>query len=439
MAAVAPTRQPFASLDGARLRNLTNTKNKQNGMEEPSYTYDYIIAHRTHLCCLLQSTNSHSALPVTLSSSVKRRYSPSFDEIDSENIDPSTLKSSSKKAKNLDGNPVKPGKVSHFVLKSDNSSFASVNRPVITPKRLETARTSTRKPIAPSSAPPAAGRSPKSKRAGILSRRRVSSSPFTRVDPPSFGVSNGLPFSIDAALSGTVASYKPEPVQHVHVPTLQEAVPKNWMFEIHEDTIDEELGNLMNFGTQTLDISDDESRLAAKDDRGKENIPPADFRSMSNMQTVGATRPISRKDMMTDEPRTPLGDLVTSEFYAEGCDASSYIIVPAEKSDLSNEKSSDALGAKDIDTDALLAEPPTSETPQNDWTNLLAMVNASAKANTSDAPAQHEEAPAPIEIWESESAKGEDDVVVEGKMMSPLEDDTTSNDATGAVDAASVY
>ena len=28
----APSRQPFASLHGGRLRNMTNLKNKQNGM-----------------------------------------------------------------------------------------------------------------------------------------------------------------------------------------------------------------------------------------------------------------------------------------------------------------------------------------------------------------------------------------------------------------------
>jgi len=214
------------------------------------------------------------------------------------------------------------------------------------------------------------------------------------------------------------------------------------MFDIHEDTIDEELGNLMQFSTQTLDISDDESRLAAKDDRGKENIPPADFTSMTNVQTVGANRPVSRKDMMTDEPRTPLGDLDASEFYAEDCDASSYIIVPAEKSSLSNEKSYNALSTKDIDTSALLAKPTAPEGSQNDWNTLLAMVNASTKAQGLDALAtadQQEEAPAPIEIWESESAKGEDDTVVEGTMMLPLEDGTTGNDVAGAVYAASTY
>lgn len=31
----SPIRQPFGSLDGARLRNLTNTKNRQNGMSHP--------------------------------------------------------------------------------------------------------------------------------------------------------------------------------------------------------------------------------------------------------------------------------------------------------------------------------------------------------------------------------------------------------------------
>lgn len=381
---------------------------------------------------------------MTLSSPVKRRHSPSFDDVDSENIDPSIFNSPTKKAKNFDGNPIKPGKVSHFVLKSDHSSLASVSRPIKTPKRLETARSSTRKPAAPSSAPPAAGRSPKSKRFGILSRRRVSSSPFTRVDPPSFGQSqsNYLPFSIDAALSGTVTSYKPEPAQDVPVATLEESVPKGWMFDIHEDTIDEELGNLMEFGTQTLDISDDESRGATKDDRGKENIPPADFHLLTNVQTVGATRPASRKDMMTDEPRTPLGDLEASEFYAEGCDTSSYIIVPAEKSSLSNEKSYDALGAKDVDTSSILANAAPAAESQNGWKDLLAMVDASIKAKALDALVEADkqvDTAAPIEIWESESAKDEDDIVVEGTMMSPLEDGATGNDVTGAVDAASSY
>ncbi len=91
--------------------------------------------------------------------------------------------------------------------------------------------------VEPSSAPTVTGRSPKSKRIDILSRRRVSSSPFTRVDPPAFskgGSHDGVPFSLDAALSGTVSSYKP--VQSVDVLTLKESIPKTWIFDIREDT-----------------------------------------------------------------------------------------------------------------------------------------------------------------------------------------------------------
>ena len=40
----SPHRQPFASLDGARLRNLSNTKNRQNGMMTSTLQH----AHRHH-------------------------------------------------------------------------------------------------------------------------------------------------------------------------------------------------------------------------------------------------------------------------------------------------------------------------------------------------------------------------------------------------------
>ena len=353
---------------------------------------------------------------MTLASPVKRRYSPpSFDDIDSENVDPSLLASPSKKAKNLAGYPVKPAKVSHFVLKQADSAPASIARPIITPRRLETAR-STRKVTGPNSAPAAAGRSPKSKRVGILSRRRVSSSPFTRIDPPAYGLSNGLPFSIDAALAATVPSHKPEPVA---VSTLDESVPKGWLFDIHEDTPDEELGNLMQFSTQTLDISDDEGRVAEKDDRGKENIPPSEHPSLSIAPVATTHRPVSRKDMMTDEPRTPLGDLEASEFYAAGCDASSYVIIPAEKdSNAANEQVCATTEQKDTTS----LEGPTVETTEQSkesWQDLLAQFETSKKAKA--ASAEQEIPPAEIEIWESESAKGDDQQSLRHVSLEPLE------------------
>ena len=360
----------------------------------------------------------HLALPVTLSSPIKRPLPSTFDDVDSENVDPS-LFSSNKKSKTFDGTPIKPSKSSRYVLTDAFSPVTSVSRPVITPKRLEVARSTPvqkRKLTQSSSAPAVAGRSPKSKRIGILSRRRVSSSPYTRVDPPPFDPSNGLPFSIDAALSGTVASYKSEQPQEMEITTLDDYVPKSWMFNIYEETEDERLGNLMQHSTCTLDISDDEESHSAKYDRGKENIPPLDHPT-SYMGPITTVRPVSRRDMMTDEPRTPLGDLDAKDYYAEGCDASSYIIIPAEKSyengcavsEVSNlTTTSEAKQTSDPDQVSF----DVMAQVQDGWKDLLVQVEESEKSRIAAAciASVDDDSPAAeIEIWESESAKGEDD------------------------------
>ena len=359
-------------------------------------------------------SNTSSALPVTFASPVKRRYTPSFDDVDTENIDPTLLASPTKKAKNDAGYPVKPAKVSHFVLKQGDSVPTIGTRPTITPRRLENAR-STRKTVGSNSAPAAAGRSPKSKRVGILSRRRVSSSPFTRVDPPSYGLTNGLPFSIDAALAATVPQAKAEPV----ISTLDESVPKGWLFDIHEDTPDEELGNLMQHSTQTLDISDDEERKAAKDDRGKENIPPVDNMSLAIAPITTTNRPVHRSDMMTDEPRTPLGDLEASEFYAAGCDASSFIIIPAEKN--TDAPSEEQCAASEALQPASIEAPLAESIGQSkeSWQDLFAQRGTFNEAKTA---AEADAVPAEIEIWESESAKGEEQQASRHVSLEPLED-----------------
>ena len=332
------------------------------------------------------------------------------------------FKSPSKKAKTSESDPVKDTQSYHFVLKDAYPAPAVKPRTIITPRRLDAARSTTRKVVAPSSAPAAAGRSPKSKRVGILSRRRVSASPFTRVDPPSFGLSNGLPFSIDAALAGTVASYKPEPLQTVSVPLLEESVPKSWMFDIHEDTADDELGNLMQFSTQTLDISDDESRVIAKDDRGKENIPPNEHHILPAISPAVLTGPVSRKDMMTDEPRTPLGDLDAAEFYAEGCDSASYVIVPTEKGAVYNDNLLNSPVAERVS--GAMAEEAVVRGSHDNIEAGASLSEANVKMTIhSLPPASPIETPtSDINIWESESAKGDDDTPVIHTSMAPLED-----------------
>ena len=350
---------------------------------------------------------------MTLASSVKRSLPSAFEDVDSENVDP-IIFSSAKKPKGSTDYPLKVEKPSQFVLANAFTAPRALEvtkRPISTPRRLEAARKTPApklKTSQPSSAPAAAGRSPKGKRHGILSRLRGSSSPFTRIDPPSFGGSNGLPFSINAALSNTVSSYKVE--KPVEVSTSDEYFPKEWLFDIHEDHRGDKVEDI-NFehDTDRLDISDDsdgEGRLVIKDTRGKENIPPTENFSVNGVP-VTTVRSVSRKDMMTDEPRTPLGDLNAKDYYAEGCDDSSVIVIPAQ-SDETNTNNICHTENHVIPSNATETYPDS----HNGWMEFLSqggplkqsMVTALATPHDQDASNEAE-----IEIWESDSAKAENE------------------------------
>ena len=258
----------------------------------------------------------------------------------------------------------------------------------------------------PSSAPTPAGRSPKHKRIGILSRRRMTTNSFTRVNPPSSTVesTNGLPFSIDAALAGTVSKYKPKSTHG-----------KGWHFDIHEDTKDEEVSNMMVHDTTTLDISDDDSSSSKGGDKdNKENIPPIDGpAAVASVTHVAATR----RDLMTDETRAPLGDLDAKDFYAEGCDASSCIIVAAEDP---CEQTTDKLSTT-VNTQEPSSPPRPRATAvteaQTGWEEVIARFSAktatAADTELSIKKDGSKEA-TEIQIWESESAKGDDDADAQG-------------------------
>ncbi|KAH7413768.1 hypothetical protein DE146DRAFT_731372 [Phaeosphaeria sp. MPI-PUGE-AT-0046c] len=325
------TRQPFAELGDSRLQLLQSAKNRQNAI---SSSFDSPMKHAP-----TQSTG-------------KRQRAPDiFQDADSENMDPSIFASPTKKSKtssNTDFDFVKPAK---FSLVSSPVKSVSLNAtPSISSTRKILTPSSTRStPINKSRG------SPKNNRISAITKRRASSSPFRRVDPPSFNQSTpSVPFSIDAALSGTITGYTPKstvtstPVTAPAAPvasTLDDSMPKAWFFEIHEDTPEQEAANLMEHSASVLDISSDDD-VATKQrneeqERGKENIPPPDFLlSQPRLRTAAeaetdieepAKRPRLRKlvqDAM-DEDRRPLGDLVPSEFYAEGCDASSYVTVDA--------------------------------------------------------------------------------------------------------------
>jgi hypothetical protein len=129
-------------------------------------------------------------------------------------------------------------------------------------------------------------------------------------------------------------------------------MPKSWFFEIHEDTPEQEAANLMEHSASVLDISsdDDAATKFRNEDRGKENVPPPDFLAAANTRKrnhasyfddgyetdilvdVPAKQPRRMRKVVQDamdEDRKPLGDLAPSEFYAEGCDSTTYVTVDA--------------------------------------------------------------------------------------------------------------
>ena len=109
--------------------------------------------------------------------------------------------------------------------------------------------------------------------------------------------------------------------------------PKSWFFDIYEES-EQDQGDRMNEWTISqsatcLDISDDEGKSKEHTDRGKENIDPLESsapvtRSMAAAKV--ATQEL-KQDIIIDDARSPLGDLNPANFYAEGLDATSVVLV----------------------------------------------------------------------------------------------------------------
>lgn len=187
----------------------------------------------------------------------------------------------------------------------------------------------------------------------------------TRVNPPGFADGNGvsLPFSLDSALSGTVGSYElKRETKPAHMPTGA------GNFVIFEETEDAQEETLFANKANRMDISDDEGSMA-KDGRGKENIPPTE--GLLGVSPTTIEVPVTRRNLMTDEPRSPLGDLNAAAFYAEGNNANSWFIIPADD---------DVVAVENV-------------MPAEKFAPVVEEVSKEAS---------------PIDIWESESCKGEE-------------------------------
>lgn len=226
--------------------------------------------------------------------------------VDSENIDPSKL--STKRKRTCDDEEPKVSKP-----KTSRVALSTVSPRLSTP--LRTSQTISTPKSAPILKP--AGRSPPPKsskpgRRSAISKPRAEFSGKRAV---------ARPFSLASALQ--TSSPKPAP-----------KAPTSWFFDIHVDSEQDEMTNLMQHSTTVLDISDDEGKTAPSDGRGKENIPPAELgiELPSASVTVAPTAtPAPRKESKMDEDRAPLGELNAADFYAEDCNAFSYVVVHEEQ------------------------------------------------------------------------------------------------------------
>jgi hypothetical protein len=338
------------------------------------------------------TTSKRSALSTPSAPSLKRRHA-SLDDSDSENVDPNILESLNKRKRADIGDDVTTSKSARYSLTT-----------------IPTPPLDTSKVAAPASAPAAAGRSPtRSKHRGTLLRKRFA--------PPQFSTKSALHLSIATALSEALVHKS-----SMKIRTIEESTPKSWSFDIYEETeeqqeyaVDE--WTMMQSAT-VLDISDDESKVREdRADRGKENVPPSDVPAPSGTASrlsASSRVPSSRKDMMTDEPRTPLGDLNVTDYYPEGLDASSVVLVQDDVTGPENESSVEQVVVPEMPIDFTF-ETETVAKPERfsntvDLSSLLASsvpsVDSDNVGETDDKSAAAQEL-ADIEIWESESAKDE--------------------------------
>ncbi|ATY58303.1 thymidylate kinase [Cordyceps militaris] len=378
MAAIA--RQPFAPVDTARLLGLASTKNRQSAAN---------------------------------TSAGKRKA----DANDWENVNPVIFTKRAKGAAPAES----IAKPSGFALEAHFSSaalpdFLSMSKPVTASTPRQTLRPKSqlaklRGPTAtPKSSPVAtpAGRSPPGKqRAGLLSSRRRSTGPLSRVDRLSssvLGSAKAKPWTLDGALKSTI---KPATRHGKSKSRLSRGLDIGskaaWFFEIHEDTPEQEMTNLLQHSTCVLDISSDEESSAKKkrdllDGCDKENTPPAGF--------VAQAPPARPRDSATmASVRSPLGALNPRDFYAEGCDESSLFVVDDDE-ETEIEDNSVLTGFQFAPTLGDAPLDPVSET-------LDELVEKPAEGSSKAVVLEPiEGAEESFELWESGSAKDEAETAV---------------------------
>lgn len=353
---------------------------------------------------------------------MKRKASAVTELDNTENVDPNLF---SKRAKGIDGlftSPdsfIKPTNFFFTKSASTNAVPISSSPKATTPRQRvmlnptsPVAKINTSIAKAPLSAP--AGRSPTRKRSGLSSRRRTAGS-VTRVDPPVFGLpasSTPAPFSLDAALRGTIANYT-----GLHEPEMK----SSWFFDIHEDTEQEEATNMLEHSACILDISSDEeneSRRQREREECKENIPPPNDISQTSRHRA-ARSATGSDEMVYEKERSPLREMDPREYYANGCDENSVFIIAGDEEDQTQVQNGFPFVAE-ANLPASLEAPHENLIAEPEFTEQETSASAEELMGQTDSSAPDAAVLGPVEgtgesfeVWESSSAKDEAEVAAE--------------------------
>lgn len=159
--------------------------------------------------------------------------------------------------------------------------------------------------------------------------------------------------------------------------------------------------NLLQHGTCVLDISSDEeseekSKRETAEGRNKENVPPPDDISQTSARRAARAR--ATDEMVVEKERIALGEMNTLDFYADGCDEGSIVIVPGD-----DEESAEAVEANDTTGTVLAASSKARSIDVLEGIDQLMAKPSSSSSATKLQPI--EGSGESFDLWESDSLK----------------------------------
>ncbi|KAG8529883.1 uncharacterized protein KY384_005364 [Bacidia gigantensis] len=404
-----PARQPFGETSQTRLRNLANLKNTQNG--------SYPLPDTSFKVFVTSSADSLQAVINGITSTHKPFAATKYSKANVENIEPS-VNFVPTKGKVFGLNAHAKGNSPSFYL-----STAKANKDATLPQLCGSKRKNDSE--SPSLEVATKRRGPDSSidaSTTVQRTQKYRGIGQSRLDKKAFAKGDKIraKTSITAGRSyrnktNAVTSINPPVSASPNILSLNEALAgtskyqKNWDFKIYEDTSNDNYFNTLTHSTEkSFSISNSPSpeEFEVEENNNKENEPPCDYVAAGNAA-------VARRDKMSDEVRTPLGDLNTKEFYGDGCDQSSYVFIPEDEPQVTQHASLDntlngMLVANDTHDGSISGG-------RVGWEDLIAKLPSKKDIGAHDtlAPEDDDTKDPEFQIWESSSAKAENETVEE--------------------------